>query len=98
MYAAIHNVLVGRNEYTPGEIIAEKLSKEQVAWLLSQGAIRDEGKPGKPGKPEPMQPELDKEPELPTEEEAADELPTEEEAAEAELMKSLMGDLVKGGK
>lgn len=39
MYAAKHHVGLGGYTARPGEVIEKALSEEQVAWLLSKGAI-----------------------------------------------------------
>lgn len=39
MTIANHNVRIGRNLYTRGEVITEELTDEKKAWLLKAGAI-----------------------------------------------------------
>lgn len=44
-YCAMHHVSVNGKLFTPGEIVTEKLTDEQVARLMSKGALKMIGAP-----------------------------------------------------
>lgn len=94
MYTALHYVRAGKKLYSPGEIIQEPLTAEQIERLTRKGAIMDDENTVYGTEPQEAAeaPERAQEAaEAPEEEEEA-EYQAEDEDAEQSL---LMGDLVK---
>lgn len=87
MYTAIHYVRVGKRVYTPGEIIQEPLTAEQIERLVRKGAIWGGVEALLGNVPEPPQEAAG----APEEPEAAEYQAEDEDEAQS----LMMGDLVK---